>query len=179
MRRRVVRTTAAAALVAFLAATVLLFVRPIRRGPAHHADAVVVLSGGRGERLTLGLELMRQGVAGVLVASEGLAEAWPAAQQPCQDTASYRVLCPSPTLNSTRGEAEMIGGLATRYGWHTIVVVTSRYHVVRARLLARRCFRGTLTTVASSPHATLVAHAGFITHEWLGLAYALAIQRSC
>jgi aminopeptidase-like protein len=47
------------------------------------------------------------------------------------------------------GEAELLARLAAARGWHRVDVVTSQYHVVRARLLIARCYRGQLRVVGA------------------------------
>lgn len=54
---------AVALVVALVAVNLELFVWPSATGTVRHADAVVVLAGGDGERLDQVLELARQGVA--------------------------------------------------------------------------------------------------------------------
>jgi uncharacterized SAM-binding protein YcdF (DUF218 family) len=51
---------------------------------------------------------------------------------------------------STRGEARTVSRLARERGWRSVVVVTSTFHVTRARMLFRRCYRGPLTVLGSS-----------------------------
>ena len=101
------------------------------------ADAIVVL-GGRANRLPVGVALARAGVAPALLVfnSDGsLVEA------PCEIT------CVRPDPYSTRGEAATTARLARERGWRSLVVVTSSYHVPRARHIFRRAFEGELTMV--------------------------------
>lgn len=147
-----------------------LFVFPASSTPAH-ADAVVVLAGGDGERLDRGLELVRQGVADNLVVSTGPNEL-------CATPQDFSVYCFLPHPDTTRGEAEAVGRLAARKGWRHLVLVTSDYHATRARLLLERCYSGDLdVSVAHSGKGPVFMFAA-ILHEWGGLAEA-AIHRSC
>lgn len=57
--------------------------------------------------------------------------------------------CFAPHPSTTRGEAEEIRRLAASRGWHSIVVVTTPYHVSRARMIVRRCWPGELSMVAA------------------------------
>jgi uncharacterized SAM-binding protein YcdF (DUF218 family) len=156
--------------VGVVAINLRLFVFPPSSTPAH-ADAVVVLAGGSGERLDKGLELVQRGVASNLVVSTG-------PNQLCATDHDFAVFCFVPDPNDTRGEAEAIGRIAAREGWQHLVLVTSDYHATRARLLLGRCFSGTLdVSTAHSTHAPLPLLSA-IAHEWGGLIES-AIHRDC
>jgi uncharacterized SAM-binding protein YcdF (DUF218 family) len=156
--------------VGAIALNLRLFVFPASSTPAH-ADAVVVLAGGDGERLDRGLELIRQGVSSNLVVSTG-----PDAL--CGAQHDFAVYCFLPHPDDTRGEAEAIGRIAQREGWEHLVLVTSDYHATRARLLLGRCFSGTIdVSAARSSHAPLPLLSA-IAHEWGGLIES-AIHRDC
>jgi uncharacterized SAM-binding protein YcdF (DUF218 family) len=159
-------------LAALTAASVWLFVFP-RTDAARRADAVVVLSGSNYDRLTKGLALVRARVAPVLVVSDGFRTA----PQLCNRRRPYRVLCVEPHPFSTRGEAEEIARLAAARGWRRVDVVTSRYHVYRARLIVKRCFHGKLRVIASEPHLLDYVVGG--ASEWPKLALALVFRRHC
>ena len=119
---------------------------PPRHVP-QHADAIVVLAGARGPRLARGLALVRRGVAPVLLISDGWGLAWVEANRLCAGRpAPVPVLCVRPDPYSTRGEARTVARLAGSRGWQSIVVVTSRYHIARARILFDRCFDGAIYT---------------------------------
>jgi uncharacterized SAM-binding protein YcdF (DUF218 family) len=172
--RRTLGVTAVVLVVLLILSLVVLnlrlFVFPASSTPAH-ADAVVVLAGGDGERLDRGLELVRQGVASNLVVSTGPNEL-------CATPQSFSVYCFLPDPDDTRGEAEAIGRIAAREGWQHLVLVTSDYHATRARILVGRCFPGTLdVSVADSgkgPYSLLWA----IGHEWGGLVET-ALHQDC
>jgi uncharacterized SAM-binding protein YcdF (DUF218 family) len=165
-------------LLAWIAATLVLFVFP-STDPPGKADAVVVLSGGRNSRLDPALKLMREGVAPVLVISgSGLDPDWTEARRLCAKGASgFRVLCFDPSPYSTRGEAEELTRLAQQHGWRKVDVVTSRYHVFRARMVIERCYRRRLAMIGTSatPWDTFVSWFS----EWGKLLYQLTAQRSC
>jgi uncharacterized SAM-binding protein YcdF (DUF218 family) len=174
-RIRTAAIVTAAVLAGHLAVTLVavnlrLFVWPASSTPAH-ADAVVVLAGGSGERLDRGLELIERGVASNLVVSTGPDDL-------CGERHDFAVYCFLPDPDDTRGEAEGVGRIAEREGWDHLVLVTSDYHATRARLLVERCFPGTLDVSAArsdrDPFDLLLA----IGHEWGGLAEA-ALHRDC
>jgi hypothetical protein len=137
------------------------------------ADAIVVLAGSK-FRLPVGLELFERGVAPVLVISDGLDPRSPAAAGLCRERA--RVLCPKPDPYSTRGEAQLVANLARKRGWDSIVVVSSRFHLFRARILFERCYDGRVAFVgAPSPWWRWPVS---IASEWLKLGVA-ASRRDC
>lgn len=127
---------------------------PAQTGAPAHADAVVMLSGDH-RRLPRAEALVRNGVAPVLALSSVAKSAdWVAAEQLCRSGryASARVLCFEANPYSTRGEAETVTRIAHAHGWHSLVVVSSTYHLTRASLLFHRCYDGTLQFVgADSP----------------------------
>jgi uncharacterized SAM-binding protein YcdF (DUF218 family) len=165
--------------LAFAVATVILFVRPDTDQP-RRADAVVVLAPGlHGERLREGLRLMRQGFGRVLVVSKARDPNWTAADRLCSGDTRFQVVCFRAKPYTTRGEARAVSGLASQHRWYSLLLVTSTYHVTRARLLYRRCYGGRLDVVGASPKASLTQWAGRIVHEWSGLSYAWVVARTC
>jgi uncharacterized SAM-binding protein YcdF (DUF218 family) len=78
---------------------------------------------------------------------------------------------------STRGEARTIARLARRRNWHSIVVVTSTFHITRADMLFRRCYRGHLWVVGSGSTWWR------LPVEWASetgkLIVQLTVERSC
>jgi uncharacterized SAM-binding protein YcdF (DUF218 family) len=99
------------------------------------ADAIVSLDGDRPRRLRKAVELAARGVAPTLVVVRADAvapELLRAGNLP------FEVLSVVPEPPSTRGEARGVARLARERGWQRILVVTSAYHVPRARLIFRR-----------------------------------------
>jgi uncharacterized SAM-binding protein YcdF (DUF218 family) len=163
-------------LIAWVVAVAVLFVWPPRHG-TQHADAAVVLAGGRGSRLAHGVELVRRGTAPVLVVSDGWSPTWPEANRFCAGRpAPVPVVCFHPDPYSTRGEARAFARLAARRGWKSVVLVSSRYHLVRARMLFERCFDGSVSTAGSGDVLDRVLAAPI---ETLKLGYALLVRRRC
>ena len=162
---------------AWLAATAVLFVWPREDSP-ERADAVIVLSGNRKYRLPRALELMRDRVAPTLVISHGLDPRWREAHRLCtQGADGFRVLCIVPNPDSTQGEAEAVGRLAARRDWRDVVVVTSRFHVTRSRMLFERCVGGDVEAVGTrSPWLYFPIN---LLTEWGKLGYQLTVQREC
>lgn len=143
--RLLLLTLGLTAIVALAVASVFLFIL-YDDDAVTTADAVVVLAGSR-FRLPVGLELVERGVAPVLVISDGLDPRSPLANRLCRNRA--QVLCPKPDPYSTRGEARLVARLAAERGWDSIVVVSSRFHLFRARILFARCYGGRLAFVGA------------------------------
>jgi hypothetical protein len=122
---------------------------------------------------------MRRKVAPTLVISGGFQPKYRLATPYCRGHAHppFRVLCFDPEPNSTRGEAEEIGRLARAHHWRTIVVVSSTYHLVRSRLLIRRCTDARIRVTGWDPPALEWAQA--VITEWAKLAVAVVVHRAC
>lgn len=162
---------------AWLATIAVLFIWPREDSP-ERADAIVVLSGSRDYRLPRALELMRAGVAPTLVISNGQDPRWRQASRLCADGhQSFRVVCFIPEPDSTQGEAEGVARIAAQRDWRTVALVTSRFHVTRARMLFERCFSGNVDVVGTdSPPLYLPLN---LFWESGKLAYQLTVQREC
>ena len=180
MRRPILLSLAGLGAIWIGACAILFGGPPTESSPPPHADAGVVLSGGLNARLDSALALMRRRVAPVLAISGVFHHGrWKKAEELCRGEfhVRYRVLCFDPHPYSTRGEAETIARLARAHKWTRVVVVTSRFHVTRARMLVRRCYRGSLWVVGtSSPRWE-------IPQEWVSetgkLLVQLTVERGC
>ena len=163
--------------VAWIVASFWLFIFPRQDSPSR-ADAVVVLSGAKNARLERALELMRRRVAPVLVISDATEPGSPRARALCRrGSTRFRVVCFRPDPYSTRGEAQALARLARRRGWGSVVVVTSKYHLTRARMLFRRCVDGDVEGVGARFPLRRVLD--YVFAEWGKLAYALTLERGC
>lgn len=159
-------------------ATGFLFAWP-QSDEAGGADALIVLGPGRqGERIEKALELMRTGTSKVLVVSEGAGPTWRRFEDLCTRRSSFQIVCFRATPSTTRGEAEMGSRLAAARGWREIAVVTSTYHITRARLLWRRCYDGDLHMIPAGRGGNTGDWIANVLHEWGGLAAAL-LHRAC
>jgi uncharacterized SAM-binding protein YcdF (DUF218 family) len=149
-------------------------------GPPGRVDAVLVLAGGHGERQDTGARLVREGVAPVLVISDG-GRPGPFYEQLCrQRLDGVQVRCLTPRESTTRGEARAFAELAGREGWRSVAVVTSSYHAHRAAMLVGRCFPGVVRAVLAAPagdHGPRVLV--FALHEAVAVAAALTVERGC
>ena len=160
-----------AALAVFLALTLYLFVL-VKSDDPKHADAIVVLSGDR-KRLATGVRLFTRGVAPTLVISRD-GRPWQEADALCADP---HVVCFQANPYSTEGEAQEVGRLERKHGWTRIVLVTSRYHLRRARMLFDRCTgrRPQVVAAKTTPWNYFVD----VPWEWGKLVYQLTFDRSC
>ncbi len=123
--------------------------------PLRHADAILVLGGFGKERYLYGLDLAKQGWAPNLVVSnpQGAANVWE--RNFCtKPPARVVVHCFVPDPQTTKGEGRELRRLASQHGWHTVIVVTFRPHVSRARFILGRCFDGDLVMQASPDHVS-------------------------
>jgi uncharacterized SAM-binding protein YcdF (DUF218 family) len=142
------------------------------------ADAVVVLAGSKHERLDRGLELMREGVAPVLVISDGFDPKLPRANELCREGGQgFSVACFTPDPDNTQGEARKVAELARKNGWERVLLVTSRFHVTRARMLFDRCLDADVDAVGVDYPWTSVPEA--VAGEWVKLGLSLTTSRGC
>ena len=178
-----VRRALAAALVALAAVQVVTvgFVHPPQATLPRRADAVVVLSGDHGDRLALGLALVAAGRAPTLVIlrpSDGpSARSLPLSRAGAAGGAE--VVCADPAVVSTRGDGRFVRRLSRERGWDEVVVVTSRFHGRRSKVLLSRCVDADVTVAVSRPELTWRTWVAAIVHEAGGLAEALVVRRGC
>jgi uncharacterized SAM-binding protein YcdF (DUF218 family) len=165
-----------AVVVAAWIAVAVRFVLWPAQDRARRADAVVVLAGDH-LRLGKALELMTRRVAPTLVISDGLARGWHRANRLCRGRERFRVICFRASPYSTRGEAETVARMAAARRWRSVVVVTSTYHVTRARLLFRRCVDGQVSVTGSTYQRSLIPLE--VVLEPVKLTYSLVVARGC
>ena len=122
--RNVLATLAGAAVLVGAAVMARLILWPQTSGDPGPVDAVVVLGGGGGERLDVGLDLVRRGVSDVLVVSTGPNRAMDRFGIRCGDNGGVEVVCFKPEPDRTVGEAQHVGALARERGWGRVAVVT-------------------------------------------------------
>lgn len=160
---RFLAVSAAAALsllLLWLLVAVNLFYYPQAAGNPGRADAVVVLAGAASERLPAGRELMSAGTAPVLVLSTTDTPGNANTDMLCRFTENPAIECFTPSPLTTRGEARSIARLAADNGWDSIVVVTSKYHLVRAEANISQCSSANVRMVATEPDLS--------PSQWLG-----------
>lgn len=160
------------------AAGVPVYVHP-RTDELRRADAIFVLGGPGYDRYVLGFELAEQGWAPTLVVSNpnGSRDPW-LASKCVQSHPNFNVQCFFPDPPTTQGEAQELGRLAAKYNWHTVIVVTLRSHVSRARQIVERCYDGDLVVVASRTHLNAFKWVWQYAYQTAGYARA-AFQSGC
>lgn len=127
--------------------------------PLKHSDAIFVLAGARAERWLEAVDLYHDGVAPRIVLSPGRLEEAEMALRARHITfpsdadlarnAILQMHVPADavsiadgSLDNTAQEAIALHRLAASERWHTIVVVTSKYHSHRAAFAFQREFNG-------------------------------------
>jgi len=106
-------------------------------------DAIVVLGGGHDGREQYGIELARQGVSRSVVLSNPYSRRDTRMAKFCATKdPRFTVTCIPPVPATTRGEALFTRELADQHDWNSILVVSWRYHLPRARYIFSRCFDG-------------------------------------
>jgi uncharacterized SAM-binding protein YcdF (DUF218 family) len=178
MVRTIISFLVLAAAVAYGFGIWLFLLHPQNELP-HKADAVFVLSGNR-SRLPVALELMAGKAAPTLVVSEDSAANDPARYSLCHGPKprQYELICRIASPSSTRGEARAIAALTETKGWAEVIVVTSRYHMYRARVLINRCTNVNLSMRATDDDPWW-RKALAIPLEYAKLARADTFQRGC
>jgi DUF218 domain len=171
MRRALIVLGSLAAV--WLAACAFLFLWP-REESADRVDAVVVLAGDAEHRIPRGLELVEDGVADELVISTEPGEKWERWRPLCGRRA---IVCFDARPYSTAGEAETVERLAARRGWRSIALVSSRYHIFRARMLFRRCLEGRVAAVGADYDRRWLPL--ILPLETAKLVHALTVDRDC
>ena len=140
--------------------------------PPAHADAVVVLQGSK-TRLPLGYGLMQEGYAPLLLVSRG--SRLPLEHSLCDGETDLKVVCFSAT--STRGEARIVSRIAHARNLRSLDVVTSQFHVFRARRIFERCYDGDLHMVGADQTWWLLPK--YMVTETAKLAYQTVFARGC
>ena len=120
--------------------TARLFVWPDLPPLPQRADVIVQL-GGPGNRRAVALDLVRQGRAPLVamsLSSDQVDMRW------CDEgrLSGVPVLCFHPDPFTTRGEARAVAELAQRYGWRSMILVTTPDQAWRATVRVDRCFGG-------------------------------------
>ena len=128
--------------------------------PLQKADAIAVVAGTRMDRPLEAADLYQQGLAPRVVLTRGLPEqsfatlASKGITLPADAETARAVLqmlgvphdaliVPDRVHDNTAQEGQTLRQLAMANGWHRLIIVTSRYHLRRARFAVRRELRGT------------------------------------
>lgn len=154
-----------------------VYVRP-QIDPIQKADAVLILGGPSYARYGYGLELGSQEWAPTVVLSNpnGARDPWLTEQ--CTLPRTYELLCFAPDPPTTKGEGRELARLASERGWRTVIVVTFRPHVSRARYILHQCFGGRL--IMAEPGDPLSAGRWVAEYVYQTVGYVRAVlQPGC
>lgn len=121
--------------------------------PIEPVDAVVVLSGGAGERLALAIEMHERGIAPNLVITDTDRASNARLRAEAIDGGFPReaVYITDLPVDSTYEEALAVMDLASANGWTRVMVVTDPYHSFRTRFIFRRELSGSGLAVLVRP----------------------------
>lgn len=121
----------------------LLFTRS-HEDPIGPVDAIVVLGGEHDGREQYGLDLADQGIADTVVLSNPYGRNDKTMKRVCSSgTERVTVICVRPDPSTTAGEGMKVRELAAQHGWTSVLVISWRYHLPRARYIFGQCFDGT------------------------------------
>jgi uncharacterized SAM-binding protein YcdF (DUF218 family) len=163
-------------LVCWLLGCFLVLVEPSVNKPAK-VDAILVLGppdvDGRAEA---GYALARAHYAGtVLVSVES--DLQQQVKGACRNqNPDYQVICFQPHPGTTRGEARELGRLAREHHWTSVIVITSTYHISRARMIVERCMPGTVLMVAAPGKPALSTWAKQFFYQSAAYVKAFAVR---
>lgn len=119
-------------------------------------DVIVVLGGEHDRREDYGLQLAREGYANTVLISNPYEtnanlkktvgtrpDSRTLMHRVCSSsTTSVEVICFAPDPSTTRGEGMFTQRMAKERHWHSAIVISWRYHLVRARYIFGQCFDG-------------------------------------
>ena len=154
-----------------------VYVRP-QIDALRHADAIFVLGGIDHDRFTLGTDLAKHGWAPTVVLSTPTPRA-PWLTQFCTTVQPrFKVRCVIPDPSTTKGEGRELRRLAAENNWRTVIVVTFRPQISRARYILEQCFDGQLVMVASPTNLSVAEWASQYVYQTAGYVRA-AVERGC
>lgn len=111
--------------------------------PVEPVDAVVVLSGGGGDRLALAVSMHERGLAPNLVITDtkGVANRLLVREAEASGFPDDSIYITNLQVESTVDEARAVREFAQNQGWTSLMVVTDPYHSFRTRFIFRRELR--------------------------------------
>jgi hypothetical protein len=140
--------------------------------PPFPADVIVVLAGNPGRPAT-GVRLQLEGVAPDLALS-----VVPPLQTKIARLCKRRATtCFHAKPESTEGEARTFARLARKRGWDRVVIVSSRFHLRRARMLFGRCTDAKLEV--ASARTTLWEYVKNVPLEAGKFVVQVTVDRGC
>jgi uncharacterized SAM-binding protein YcdF (DUF218 family) len=130
------------------------------------ADGPIMVLGGSRDRVEAALELRAiRGPGRELIASAGAAEDLVALGHDCDEPG---IRCVTPEPLTTRGEARLAARLAREEGWDERPVITSSWHVHRARRHLEACLTIPLAVVPVAPEGAGGVPLRLVLREALG-----------
>lgn len=147
------------------------------------ADAIVVLGGEHDGREQYGIDLARRGYAPVVLLSDPYNRFEGKVPDPVMDracaasTAAVQVICFVPEPGTTVGEAMFATRMAREHRWHSMIVISWRFHLVRARMIFDQCGADSVVMRAvprDYPSSVLYWGANF-AYQYAGLAKAAVV----
>jgi len=132
--------------------------------PIVPVDAVVILSGDRGDRLAMAADMLDRGFVHSLV----ITNTNPAANRQLAREAvtlgfdRSRIYITDLAVDSTVDEARAVLHFAQSQGWSSLMVVTDPFHSFRTRIIFRRELRGSGVAISVRP---VVGH-WFRSNTW-------------
>jgi uncharacterized SAM-binding protein YcdF (DUF218 family) len=183
-RRRLIRWivlgVTAAVILTWLIGGYFVVVSPVTNR-LEPADAIVVLGPPDSDgRTDYAIELAERHYAPVVAISveSNLQQALKGA---CNGRAPSGItaMCFQASPETTQGEARQIKAYAAEYGWKRIIVVTSSYHVSRARLIVQRCFKGQVLMESPPVGHSIATIAYQYLYQSAGYVKALTITTGC
>ncbi|MBO1267715.1 YdcF family protein [Arthrobacter cavernae] len=127
-------------LVAWIVIGVPLYVSP-PTGQPQPADVLFVL-GPPTARVEYAEKLMNAGLAPTIAVSMPLNSDGEIEGAYCEAKRPYRIICFHPEPFTTQGEARVLADMAEEYGWRSANILTSQFHVTRAKEIVGRCYEG-------------------------------------
>ena len=121
------------------------------RPDVQHADVIVVLGGGDGDRARYAAELYHQGLADHLIATGSPVGSDAGAVALTNEGVPRSAIVLANGTQSTREDAEMTRTLIQAHGWKTALLVTDPYHIRRATWTFRTDFEGDGIQVYPAP----------------------------
>lgn len=188
-RRRMCLAFVLLAIPIAIVAGIPVYVHP-RTDPLQKADAIFILD-GPGDRRAYGFSLYDQGWAPNVVVSNPIGPYEPThptmwVNRWCKSPTwgseflsgdrswpTSAKFCPNPEPGNTLGEARALRDLAAQHGWHTVIAVTFRPHIARARFIFERCFNGALIMTASPVDISAAQWAHEYVYQTAGFVKAL------
>ncbi|GAA2239717.1 hypothetical protein GCM10009851_26380 [Herbiconiux moechotypicola] len=134
--------------IASLICTGLVVAFPREDTPSR-VDVIVILGGPVSESIEYGLSLAEAGVADNVLISTPPGAGGTKGKEACARNWSMNVICFTPRNATTEGEAQSAGWRAEKEGWRSMLVVTAKFHVARARFIFDRCSSDPVYLVAT------------------------------